>query len=152
MPFHTFKYKHTHSYSNVYMPWMRIPCPMSRVLTDSFTHAYAKCKNSYLCSINDHFSKIKAFCFITKTHFIYQNLVFLYICGPPIFGFKNRRTPYASSTFLQAFTVDDHVQPQLRGILPLLTLLRAFTAGDHVQPQLNRHSAPFDIFTDFHRW
>ena len=39
---------------------------MSRVLTDSLTHAYAKCENCYLHSINDHFSKTKAFCFISQ--------------------------------------------------------------------------------------
>ena len=33
---HTFKHKYVHSYSNVYMPY-----PMSRVLTDSLTHAFA---------------------------------------------------------------------------------------------------------------
>ena len=39
---------------------------MSRVLTNSLTHAYAKCENRHLCSINDHFSKTKAFCFINQ--------------------------------------------------------------------------------------
>ena len=36
---------------------------MSRVFTDSLTHAYAKCENRHLCSINDHFSKKKSFLF-----------------------------------------------------------------------------------------
>ena len=39
---------------------------MSRVLPDSLTHAYAKCENCHLCSINDNFSKTKAFCFINQ--------------------------------------------------------------------------------------
>ena len=39
---------------------------MSRVLTDSLTHAYAKCENHHLCFINDHFSKTKTFCFINQ--------------------------------------------------------------------------------------
>ena len=39
---------------------------MSRVLTDSLTHVYAKCENRHLFSINDHFSKTKAFCFINQ--------------------------------------------------------------------------------------
>ena len=39
---------------------------MSRVLTNSLTHAYAKYENHHLCSINDHFSKTKAFCFISQ--------------------------------------------------------------------------------------
>ena len=39
---------------------------MSRVHTHSLTHAYAKCENSHLCSINDHFSKTKDFCFINQ--------------------------------------------------------------------------------------
>ena len=36
---------------------------MSRVLTDSLTHAYAKCENRHLCSINDHFFQNKSFLF-----------------------------------------------------------------------------------------
>ena len=43
-----------------------VPCPMSQVLTDSLTHAYDKCENHHLFSINDHFSKTKAFCFISQ--------------------------------------------------------------------------------------
>ena len=39
---------------------------MSQVLTDSLTHAYVKCENCHLCSINDHFSKTKVFCFINQ--------------------------------------------------------------------------------------
>ena len=39
---------------------------MSQVLTDSLTHAYAKCENHHLCSINDLFSKTKASCFISQ--------------------------------------------------------------------------------------
>ena len=46
----------------------RITCPMSRVLIDSLTHAYAKCENCHLSSINDNFSKTKAFCFTIKIH------------------------------------------------------------------------------------
>ena len=43
-----------------------VPCPMSRVLTDSLTHAYAMCENRHLCSINNHFFKTIAFCFINQ--------------------------------------------------------------------------------------
>ena len=39
---------------------------MSRVLTDSLTHAYTKCENGHLCSINNHFFKTKDFCFINQ--------------------------------------------------------------------------------------
>ena len=39
---------------------------MSRFLTYSPTHAYIKCENRHLCSINNHFSKTKAFCFINQ--------------------------------------------------------------------------------------
>ena len=39
---------------------------MSRVLINSLIHAYAKCENRYLCSINDNFSKTKTFCFINQ--------------------------------------------------------------------------------------
>ena len=39
---------------------------MSRVFTNSLTHAYVKCENRHLCFINDHFSKTKAFCFIKQ--------------------------------------------------------------------------------------
>ena len=65
----------THSSKNIHIPAQMStchglecdsPCSMSRVLTDSHTHAYAKCENRYLCSINDHFSKIKAFRFINQ--------------------------------------------------------------------------------------
>ena len=52
------------------------------------------------------------------------------------FPVSHHRTLHTFSTFLRAFTVGDHVQSQLIGILPLLTFLRAFIAGDHVQPQL----------------
>ena len=37
-----------------------VPCP------DSLTHAYVKCENHHLCSINDHFSKTKDFCFMNQ--------------------------------------------------------------------------------------
>ena len=39
---------------------------MSRVLTNSITHAYDKCENRHLCSITDHVSKTKDFCFINQ--------------------------------------------------------------------------------------
>ena len=39
---------------------------MSQFLTNSLTHAYVKCENRHFCSINDYFSKIKAFCFINQ--------------------------------------------------------------------------------------
>ena len=39
---------------------------MSPVLIDSLTHAYAKCENHHLWSINDHFSKTNPFCFINQ--------------------------------------------------------------------------------------
>ena len=42
---------------------------MSGVLTDSLTHAYAQSENRHLRSINDHFSKTKAFCFINQNPF-----------------------------------------------------------------------------------
>ena len=110
-----------------------VPCP--QVLTDSLTHAYAKCENRHLCFINDHFSKTKTFCFITKTHFIYQIPCFYTFVGQG-FRVSYRRTPHAFSSFLWAFTIGDHVQPQLIDILPFLTFLRVFTTSDHVQHQL----------------
>ena len=39
---------------------------MSGVLIDSLTHTYVKCENHHLCSINDHFSKTKGFCFVNQ--------------------------------------------------------------------------------------
>ena len=39
---------------------------MSRVITNYLTHADSKYENRHLCSINDHFSKTKAFCFINQ--------------------------------------------------------------------------------------
>ena len=65
----------THSSKNIHIPIQLStclgrecdsPCLMSRVLTESLTHAYAECENHHLCSINDHFSKTKAFCFINQ--------------------------------------------------------------------------------------
>ena len=41
-----------------------VPCPESS--PTPLTHAYAKCENRHLCSINDHFSKTKSFCFISQ--------------------------------------------------------------------------------------
>ena len=41
-----------------------VPCPESSPTL--LTHVYAKCENRHLCSINDHFSKTKAFCFINQ--------------------------------------------------------------------------------------
>ena len=52
------------------------------------------------------------------------------------FPISHLKKPHTFSTFLRAFTISDHVQPELIGIFSLLTFLRAFTAGDHVQPQL----------------
>ena len=59
-----------------------VPCPMSRVLTNSFTHAHAKCENRHLCSINDHFSKTKSFCFINQNPLdkLRYSLVFTKFC------------------------------------------------------------------------
>ena len=55
---------------------------MSRVLTDSLTHAYAKCENCHLCSINDHFSKTKVFYFISQNPLdkLRYSLVFTKLC------------------------------------------------------------------------
>ena len=61
---YTFSLKCLHViYENVTQP---VACLMSRVLTDSLTHAYVKCEYCHLCSINDHFSKTKVFCFINQ--------------------------------------------------------------------------------------
>ena len=65
----------THSSKNIHIPTQMSIChrcecdspyPIFRVLTDSLTHAYAKCENCHLCSINDHFSKTKVFFFINQ--------------------------------------------------------------------------------------
>ena len=55
---------------------------MSQVLTDSLTHAYAKCENCHLYSINDNFSKTKAFCFINQNPLdkLQYSLVFIKSC------------------------------------------------------------------------
>ena len=55
---------------------------MSQVLTDFLTHAYAKYENRHLCSINDHFSKTKAFCFINQNPLdkLLYSLVFTKSC------------------------------------------------------------------------
>ena len=48
---------------------------MSRVLTNSLTHAHAKCENRHLYSINDHFFQNKSFLFY-KSKSIGQTLIF----------------------------------------------------------------------------
>ena len=83
---------------------------MSRVLTDSLTNAYAKCENRHLCSINDNFSKTKAFCFINQNPLdkLQYSLVFT----------KSRVFLWVAN--FQGLTV---------GFTRLLTLLRTFIAG-----------------------
>ena len=83
---------------------------MSRVLIDSLTHAYAKCENHHLCSINDHFSKTKAFCFINQNPLdkLQYSLVFT-----------------KSSVFLWV----ENFRGFIAGFAPLPTLSRTFIAG-----------------------
>ena len=74
----------THSSKNIHIPTQMStchgcecdsPCPISRVLIDSLTHAYAKCENRHLCSINDHFFQNKSF-FFYKSKSIGQTPIF----------------------------------------------------------------------------
>ena len=83
---------------------------MSRVLIDSLTHAYAKCENRHLCSINDHFSKTKAFFIINQNPLekLRHSLVFT----------KSR--VFLGVANFQGLTV---------GFARLPTLLRTFIAG-----------------------
>ena len=109
----------THSSKNIRIPtqmstcygWeCNSPCPMSRVLTDSLTHAYAKCENHHLCSINDHFSKTKAF------YFINQN---------PLDKLRYSLVFTKSHVFLWL----ENFQGFTAGFARLLTLSRTFIAG-----------------------
>ena len=83
---------------------------MSQVLTDSLIHAYVKCENHHLCSINDHFSKTKAFCFINQNPFdkLQYSLIFT----------KSRLFLWVSN--FRSLNV---------GFARLPTLLRTFIAG-----------------------
>ena len=83
---------------------------MSQVLTDSLTHAYAKCENRHLCSINDHFSKTKGFCFINQNPLV--NLQYQLV-------FTNFRV------FLWVV----NFRGLIAGLARLLTLSRTFIAG-----------------------
>ena len=84
---------------------------MSRVLIDSLTHAYAKCENRHLCSINDRFSKTKAFCFISQNPLdklrysliFTKSFVFLWVAifRGLIAGFA--RLPTFSRTFIAGY-------------------------------------------------
>ena len=87
------------------------PCPMSRVLIDSLTHACAKCENYHLCSINDHFSKIKAFCFINQNQLdklryslvFTKSHVFLWVANFRGLSAGFVRLPILSRTFIAGY-------------------------------------------------
>ena len=78
---------------------------MSQVLTDSLTHAYAKCENCHLCSINDHFFKNKSFLFY-KSKSIGQTPIFTCFYQVPCvflgseFMGSHRRLRMPSDTFV----------------------------------------------------
>ena len=67
------------------------------VLTDSLTHAYAKCENHHLYSINDHFSKTKAFCFINQNPL--DKLRYLLVFTKSRVFWSHRRLRMPSDTF-----------------------------------------------------
>ena len=84
---------------------------MSRVLLDSLTHAYAKCENCHLCSINDHFSKTKAFCFINQNSLeklryllvFTKSRVFLWVENFRGLSIGFARLPKLSRTFIAGY-------------------------------------------------
>ena len=105
---------------------------MSRVLTDSLTHAYAKCENRHLCSINDHFFQNKIFLFY-KSKSIEQTPIFtsfyqvpcVFVCSKNPGSHRRLRMP--SDTFAN-FHHWIHMSNQeyrvfhLRGYLSLLAI------------------------------
>ena len=84
---------------------------MSQVLTDSLTHAYAKCENRHLCSINDHFSKTKSFCFINQNPLdklryslvFIKSRVFLWVVNFRGLNVGFTRLPALSRTFIVGY-------------------------------------------------
>ena len=84
---------------------------MSRVLTDSLIYAYVKCENRHLCSINDHFSKTKAFCFINQNPLdklqyslvFTKSRVFLWIANFRGLTAGFTRLPTLSRTFIAGY-------------------------------------------------
>ena len=84
---------------------------MSQVLTDSLTHAHAKCENHHLCSINDHFSKTKAFCFINQNPLdklryslvFTKSCVFLWVANFRGLTVGFARLPTLSRTFIAGY-------------------------------------------------
>ena len=120
---------------------------MSRVLTNSLTHAHAKCENRHLCSINDHFSKTKVFFFYKSksigqtpisTCFYQVPCVFV---GSEFSGSHHRlRTP--SNTFTNFhrwihMSNQEHRVFHPRGYLSLLAIPNTCT---HDIPSNTKHS------------
>ena len=130
----------THSMKNIHIPTQMStchrrecdsPCPMSRVLTDSLTHAYAKCENRHLCSINDHFSKTKAFCFINQNPLNKLQYLFVFTKSRVFFWVANFRGLTAnfaclltlSRTFIVGYMSNKEYQVfHPRGYLSLLVI------------------------------
>ena len=84
---------------------------MSRILTDSLTHAYVKCENRHLCSINDHFSKTKAFYFINQNPLdklryslvFTKSRMFLWVTNFRGLTADFERLPILSQTFIDGY-------------------------------------------------
>ena len=86
-----------------------VPCPES---LPTPSHAYAKCENRHLCSINDHFSKTKAFCFISQNPLgklryslvFIKSRVFLWVANFRGLTAGVARLPTLSQTFIAGYT------------------------------------------------
>ena len=84
---------------------------MSQVLTDTLTHAYTKCENRHLCSINDNFSKTKNFCFINQNPLdklryslvFTKSRVFLWVANFQGLTIGFTRLPTLSRTFIAGY-------------------------------------------------
>ena len=96
---------------------MRLLMPITRVLTDSLTHANAKCEKTVIgVSPNDSFLQTKIFLFLKlKTHWKILQCP-LISSNPCVYTFvghgfssSHHRMPYVFSTFLWSFIASDHV-------------------------------------------
>ena len=113
-----------------------VPCPMSRVLTNSLTHAYAKCENFHLCSINDHFSKTKAFLFYKSKSIVQTPIFTCFYQVPCVFvgsvfsgSYRKLRTPFDTFANFHRWIHMSNQEYQVfhpMGYLSLLAILNTY--------------------------
>ena len=77
------------------------------ILTDSLTHAYAKCENRHLCSINDHFFPNKSFlCYNQNPFDLSKFRVFIHLWATDFrFLTAGRRMPFRNFNGLSPLVI-----------------------------------------------